>query len=38
MEFIAIAGHQQPPAGVDFPGDRNQAHAAILDPRAIGCQ
>jgi hypothetical protein len=27
MEFIAVAGHQQPPAGMDLPSDGDQTHA-----------
>jgi len=27
MEFIAVAGHQQLPAGVDLPGQGKQTHA-----------
>ena len=30
MGFVAVAGHDQPPARVDVPGDRDEAHAGIL--------
>ena len=35
VELVPVAGHEQPPTGMDFPGDGNQAHGGILGLRAV---